>query len=257
MLCKENNQAINGLSKNYRHVNSLDVHAVLADHGFIEKGYREARVRKPEKIGFQKHISIFTRPDMAEKCGDFNVMLINGHDGSTAVQLHCGYFRFVCENQLINSELGLRVLHTGDVLEKLNKGIPKLIHRYEDFRALKERMEKKDLSQEAHQALLIEAIRLRELDAMDVEGPLKDQIIAYNLKAMDYTRRIDDRGLNSWRVLNRIQENVIKGTRHDIATTTKTGGINFRRLRAVTHVDRVVRFNKQLTQKAAELLGVA
>jgi len=259
LIAKENQNSLPTVSQRYRHVNTLDIHNVLKDNGFSEKGYREANVRLPERQGFQKHISIFEREGMQDgNAGGFNVMLFNGHDGGTAIRLELGYFRLVCENQLVNSELGFKVQHTGNVLERLNERIPILLKGYEDFRALKERMSEKDLSHDALRELLIEAIRIRELDGMEVENEsVKGQIIEYNLKAIDYTRRYDDRGMNAWSALNRVQENVIRGTKWDVATTTKAGDINYRKLRAVTNLDRVIRYNKQLTGKAIQLLGAA
>jgi hypothetical protein len=259
IIAKENENSLPVVSSRYRHVNTLDVHNVLRDNGFQEKGYREANVRLPERQGFQKHMSIFHRPEMRDgDHGDFNVMLFNGHDGSTAIRLELGYFRLICENQLINSELGFKVAHTGNVLERLNSRIPILLKGYEDFRALKERMESKDLKSDQLRELLTEAVRIRQLDGMHLENEsVKGQVIEYNLKAMDYTKRHDDRGLNAWRTLNRVQENMIRGTTWDIATTTKAGEINYRKLRAITNLDRVIQYNKQLTAKAVELLGAA
>lgn len=259
VIAKQSENAMRGLSHVYKHVNTLDVHRVLQDHGFVEKSYNQNKVRKAEKEGFQKHLSLFHRPEMQDgEHGNFNVMLINGHDGTTAIQLHVGYFRLLCENQLVNSELGFKVNHKGDVLERLNQRVPMLMKDYEDFRALKERMETRNFSADAQRELLIEAIRIRELDGMEIENEsVKGQVIEYNLKAMDYTRRHGDRGDNAWHVLNRVQENVIKGTRWDVATTTKAGAINYRKLRGVTHMDRVLRYNKQLTAKAIELLRAA
>lgn len=259
MIAKENEYSLPIVSARYRHVNTLDVHNVLRDNGFHEKGYKEANVRLPERQGFQKHMSIFHRSEMRDgDHGDFNVMLFNGHDGSTAIRLELGYFRLVCENQLINSELGFKVAHTGNVLNRLNQRIPILLKGYEDFRALKERMTAKEFSEESIRELLFEAIRIRELDGMEVENEsVKGKIIEYNLKALDHTRRWDDRGMNAWSALNRVQENVIRGTHWEVATTTKAGEINYRKLRAVTNLDRVIRYNKQLTAKAVELLGAA
>lgn len=259
IIAKENQTSLPTVSSRYRHINTLDVHEVLKDNGFIEKGYREANVRLPERQGFQRHMSIFYRPEMQDGAhGDFNVMLFNGHDGTTAIRLELGYFRVVCENQLINSELGCKVTHTGNALERLNSRIPILLKGYEDFRALKERMVSKEFSPEATRELIMEAVRIRELDGMHLENEsIKGQVIEYNLKAMDYTRRTDDRGSNAWSTLNRIQENMIRGTTWEIATTTKAGAINYRKLRAVTNLDRVINYNKQLTGKAIELMGVA
>jgi hypothetical protein len=190
--------------------------------------------------------------------GNFNVMLFNGHDGTSAIRMELGYFRIICENQLVNSQLGFKVAHTGDVLERLNNRIPLLLKGYEDFRSLKERLENISLNEEQTDCMIEEALRIRELDGMHVEDQnIKQQIILYNKKSMNYHRRGEDFGSNAWRTLNRIQENVIKGTRWDVMNQSENGSVLFRKLRAVNHIDRVIRYNKQLTDKMIKITGAA
>jgi len=259
MLAKNTNGHIEGLSKRYRHINTIDVHNVLKDHGFVEKGYRQSRVIKPEREGFQKHFSIFHRPEMNDgDHGNFNVLLFNGHDGTSALRLELGYFRFICENQLVNAQLGFKVSHTGDVLERLNERIPMLIKGYENFRSLKEQLENISLKKNQIDEMIEEAIRIRQLDAMHVEDKnLKEQILLYNRRAINHARRKEDIGDNGWATLNRIQENVIKGTKWDVMNQSENESVIFRKLRAVTNMDRVIRYNKQLTEKMVSIIGAA
>jgi len=259
MLAKLQEKSIDGLSARYRHVNSLDVHKVLADHGFVEKGYRQSHVYKPEREGFQKHFSVFHRPEMQDGGnGNFNVMLFNAHDGTAAIRLELGYFRFICENQLVNAELGFKVAHTGNVLERLNQRIPMLLKGYEDFRGLKERLEGVNLDMDQIHYLVDEALRLRELDGADIEdNTMREHILTYNRRAMNYARRSEDISEKAWQTLNRIQENVIKGTKWDFMNQTEKGSTIFRKLRPVTNMERVVKFNKALTEKVVELVGAA
>jgi len=262
IIAKHNTQSLDGLSQRYRHVNTMDIHKVLLDHGFQEKGYRESNVRKPEREGFQKHFSVFHRPEMNDgHHGNFNVLLFNGHDGTSAIRMELGYFRVICENQLVNSQLGFKVAHTGDVLERLNQRIPLLLKGYEDFRGLKERLEGIELDWEQTSIMVEEGLRIRELDAMHVEDEtLKNQILSHNRKAMNHARRGQDMGFNAWATLNRIQENTIKGTPWDFMNQTNKGeneSVIYRKLRAVNNLDRVIRFNKQLTDKMVQIAGAA
>lgn len=258
-VAKEQVQALEGLSTKYAHVDSLAIHKVLRDNGFTEAGYKQAGVRKQEKVGFQRHMSVFNRAGMTDGPeGNFNVILMNSHDGTSAVRLELGYFRMVCENQLINSEVGLKVAHKGDVLERLNQGIPMLLKAYEDYRALKERLSSVKLTQEQINEMVFEALRIRELDAMQVEDvELKQRIIDHNMRAMNHARRYQDQGDDAWRVLNRLQENVIKGSKYDFMNFTEAGSVVFRKLRAVNNIDRLVRYNKQLSQTAIDISKAA
>jgi hypothetical protein len=257
MLAKEQTSPMAGVHKSYVHVDTMRVHEVLADHGFIEKGYRQNKVRKPEKLGYQKHFSVFHRPEMEEGAGQYNVMLFNGHDATSALRLELGYFRFICENQLVNSQVGVRLIHRGDVIEKLNQSIPQLIKGYEDFRATKELLETIEYTPEETMSLVEEALRIRELDGAEIENEAqKGQVRLYNQRVINHARRHEDQGLNAWRVLNRIQENVIKGTPWEYMSITDKGHAAFRKLRAVTHIDRVMRFNRQLTTKAIALANI-
>lgn len=259
MLAKQNTQAAPSVSSKYVHINTMDVHTVLKDNGFYESGYKQARVRQTQE-GYQKHMSIFRRADLDDGAhGNFNVLLLNGHNGGTAIRLELGYFRLLCENQLINAQVGFKMAHRGDdLLNRLNAGIPMLLKAYEDFRALKERLQLVTFEPEQTQALIDTALSIRGVDGALVENEtIKGQILTYNRDAMNYTRRVADRGAGAWEVLNRIQENVIKGTTWSFMRGNDSGDIAHRKLRAVTGLDRVVSYNKELTARAVELAGVA
>jgi len=258
-IAKEQAQAIEGLSRRYSHVDSIAIHNVLRDNGFTEAGYKQAGVKKQEKIGFQKHMSIFNRQGMTDGSdGNFNVLLMNSHDGTSAVRIELGYFRLVCENQLINSEVGLKVTHKGDVLEKLNQGIPLLLKAYEDYRALKEQLTSITLSEDQVRDMLTEALRIRELDGMQIEDEaLKNKMFEYNLSLMNRPKRKEDVGNIAWSVLNRIQEKVIRGSGDIFMNQSETGSIVYRKLRAVNNIDRVIRYNKQLSESVIEITHVA
>jgi hypothetical protein len=259
-LCKhqQNRSPIADLSNRYQHVDTMRIHDVLRDHGFVERDYHESRVRKQERIGYQKHFSIFNRPDLTDgSAGAFNVMLFNSHDGTTAVRLDMGYFRIACENQLVHSKIGVRVAHQGDVLGKLNDRLPLLLKQFEDFRAIKDQLDKVILDWDQLDRLAMVGLQLRGLAGADAfTQEHADYIRTNNIQTILRARRHADAGGSAWAVLNRIQETVIKGSPIEYVSENKRGDLQWRRLRPVTEPGKLVRYNQALMSEVIDVAGI-
>lgn len=250
LLAKAASRPASTVSGRYAFVPTTTVHTLLADYGFREDKYTQRRERSPERAGYQRHISILQRDVDTDANGSFNLLLLNSHDGSSALHLEAGYFRILCENQLGHGDVGIRVRHTGDMLSKLERAIPQIIGQMEDFKQLVAQMRGKPISLEQVDILVRKALELRGLPN-----------IAENHVKMQLMRRREER--DAWSVFNAIQENTIRG---GLRFYTFAGSgkdkqdaeqLNYRLLRPITAADRLLEANRMLTRTAHEILNVA
>ena len=239
----KNAQNANGLrvSDKYQFISTEQVHAVLNDFGFQESRYREGR----NVTGYQRHLSIFNRAQDVDEQGGFNLLLLNSHDGTSSLRLEAGYFRMLCENQLGHGDVGVRVSHRGNALEKLELAIPQVLLQMEDFKRIKDLLRGKVLSREQMLDFALKALATRvDLSTLD------EYQTSMNLHSILHSRRYADGGDGAWEVYNRVQENVIKG---GIRLITNTGTLECpkdtrRKIRGITGIDKLVETNKTLTQ---------
>ena len=160
---KHTTTAAPDLSSKYSVIQTTKVYELLADYGFREDRYRQARERRIEREAFSKHVSILQREQDCDQHGGFNLLLVNSHNGTSALHLEAGYFRILCENQLGHGDVGIKVRHVGDVLGKLERAIPQVLAQMDDFKALQAALCNKLLGREGIMVLVNKALELRGL----------------------------------------------------------------------------------------------
>ena len=233
-LAKLAQSAASTVSESYKFIDTQRVTELLADFGFTEDRYKQHRARSPERAGFQKHVSIFNRGVDTDGEGSFNLMLLNSHDGTSSLRLEAGFFRILCENQLVHGEAGIRVTHRGDALSKLEQSIPLLFKQLEDFKALRDRLRGQAISHDLQTALAELACELRGVDLTE-----------RNICNFIRPRRRADTGLDAWTNYNVVQENVVRGGIR-AEKTDKSGETTYRKLTALSATDRIMEVNKAL-----------
>lgn len=216
---------------------------------FLDNGYGVSRVQQVQsrdRYGYHtgKHIICF-RPVESFKeleVGEYipEIVFTGAHDGSSANHFFGGLFRVICTNGMITGEkwMSYRVPHKkGAELMSLEAAkaimaqMPNLANRIQDMR-------KRELSVEEQQEFARRAMALRWPEHQPFAH---DQLLA--------VRRMDDAGANLWRVLNRIQENIMKG---GISYTGPKG-----RATATKPLERItadVNINRSLWDMAEELV---
>lgn len=249
-LAKNAQSASLKVSETYQFISTQQVHQVLGDFGFTESKYKEGR-----GSGYQKHLSIFDRDTDGDGEGWYNLLLLNSHDGSASLRLEAGYFRVLCENQLGSGDVGIRVIHRGNALSKLEQSIPMILAQMETFKQTKALLKDRVLDGEAQFQLATLALKLRGVNV----GNLDEYQLIRNMQNMLTSRRTEDRGHNAWLVFNRIQENVVKGgvrLLHNSGTIEAPKDIR-RMLRPLTSAERLLDINNTLTQATIELAKAA
>jgi len=249
-LAKLQTQAAPTVSDSYVFLSTEQAHEVLAEFGFFESKYRQGK-----GTGFQKHLSIFERDTDNDEDGRFNLLLLNSHNGTSSLRLEAGYFRVLCENQLGSGDIGIRVAHRGQALDRFADAIPLVLQQMQKFRETKQLLRDKTLNDDARWELARFALELR---GVGVTG-LDDYQLTRNIQNMLTSRRYEDRGLNAWKMFNVVQENVVKG---GIRLYQNTGTIEqpkdvLRKARALTSAERLLDVNNQLTQRTIELVQAA
>jgi hypothetical protein len=197
------------VSSKYVFIPTTQALTVLADHGWHPVEAKEARTRKIENQGFQKHTIRLVNTNFNRELmvGDTipQLMLTNSHSGTSAFELAIALFRKLCANGLCVSDSTLesiRVRHMGyqdqsmsDAAESMVKALPGVLTQIEHFKNI-------HLEEAEKTAFAKSAIEMRfDGDTYSVQP---SQVLA--------TRRYDDRKDNSlWTTYNVVQENLIKG----------------------------------------------
>lgn len=241
---KHTTTAAPDLSPKYSIIQTTKVYELLADYGFREDRYRQARERRIEREAYSKHVSILQRDQDCDQHGGFNLLLVNSHNGTSALHLEAGYFRVLCENQLGHGDVGIKVRHTGDVLGKLERAIPQVLAQMDDFKALQAALCNKLLGREGIMVLVNKALELRGLPDT-----------GFNIDQFCTTRRRETIR-SAWEEFNIIQENMVRGGIR-VHAEDKDGLCVFRKLRALTSADRLLEANRELTATVRELCRVA
>jgi hypothetical protein len=217
--------------------------------GFFPFAASQSKARLADKREFTKHMIRFRQEQRGINSNvEPEVVLINGHDGSTRYKLLGGIFRFVCENGCIvaDSMIGsINVRHSGDIIEAVTAASAQIVERMPLVLNAVNSWSEIELTKN-EQGIFAEAAR--EIRFADADGKVDQSITTEKLLE---PRRSDDEGNNLWMTFNRVQENVIKG---GLRTRSASGRRN--KTRAVKSIDTDVRLNKALwtlAEKMAEL----
>lgn len=228
------------VSTRYHHAQTSEVLGVLQSEGWEVIRTQVARVRKPDKNGFQKHYA-WLRPQGSQNqltVGDaeMRIVLSNSHDGTSAFRLEAGLHRLVCSNGLMIS-VGdferISVSHIAqDIEEKVLDGAFRIAAMAPEINKTIQRMTETQMSAEQQVAFAVEAAKLRW--AAQVE---KNEVNIQNLLEF---RRNADKGDSLWNIFNVVQENMIRGG----------VSVGTRRARAVSSPIADIELNKDLFKVA-------
>jgi hypothetical protein len=235
-------------SARYAYVPTIGVIEGLRAEGFLPVKALQSRSRDMGKAGHAKHMIRFRREDQLGAEEAREVILVNSHDGSSAYQMNAGIFRLVCSNGLCvgNEDIKQSVRHSGDVKSEIIDCAYRIIGQFDQVTDEIESMKSARLAQPLMLAFAAAAIEAR-FDG-DEKPVTAEQVLR--------PRRHADIGDDAWSVLNRIQENVIKGGLHG-ATRDANGRMQRRRTREVAGIDQNNMLNRALWKLATEVAKIA
>ena len=237
------------LTSRYHSLNTSDLLPVLADYGYFPVQAAQKRARKGEQR-HAAHMLAFAKGN-AEQGEDMRSEIIayNSHDGTSGVKLFAGAYRFVCSNGIIAGEgFKTNVRHTHramsgfeEMLQGIITSLPKMMDTIASLR-------QRQMDYEEAEELATKAVQLR-WDYIEGAYVLEDTPKGtYATRstvrdALSCQRREDD-AFDAWTVLNRIQENVVRGNVMVRSITDRSQGE--RKARPIASIQEHVRVNQQL-----------
>jgi hypothetical protein len=200
-------QPANKVSSRYGFVPTVSVVEELQNRGLVPVFAGQTLSRDEENRPFAKHLLRF-RPQYAPTVVGQSVpevVLMNSHDGSSGFKLWLGLFRMVCCNGMIVSDgvLGqVSVSHRSNAAQIVGDQSIGFMGQIDHIEDRVQRFMDRVLSP-------LEQGQLADTAATIRWG--KDRPAGLDHNNLLIARRFEDTGSTLWAVLNRIQENVIKG----------------------------------------------
>jgi hypothetical protein len=234
-------------SEKYTHIPTHTLLGSMEQAGFLPAEVRASGSRDIEKRPFVKHLIRFRHVDAKPILNDVfpEVIVINGHDGSSAFHLLSGWFRLVCLNGMVCPEkagFNFNIPHrgqVGDVIEASYKVVEAFPRQAEKI----EQMQRITLALEDQRDFAERAATLRF-----------DKDLTMFADDLLVPRRSADVGNSLWQVFNMTQERLTKGpvwTYKQYGTQEQTS----RRARPVNGINEVVKINQQLWALAETTLA--
>lgn len=236
-----------GLSSRYTFVPTTEIVSGLMAKDWVPICAEQQRVRSSSRFGFQKHLIRFRRSSEIETLEEWNTELVltNSHDAGCAYVLRVGLFRRVCSNGLVISDQefqALRFRHAGLRAEDVIEGSLRLLEYVSRVGVLIERLRSRMLNESEARRFASQALSLR-FDRIDLAPVSPNSLLQ--------ARRPEDESNDSWTVLNRVQENLVRG---GISDGRRDGARRIRSLRALKGIDSRITINLGLWELARQLL---
>jgi tetratricopeptide (TPR) repeat protein len=232
-----------GMSSKYKFQSSELLIRQLEDHNFELRDTSFAPVRNYKKAGFQKHMLIFSRPDlMIDDQNQLTLLVTNSHDGTSSLRFNIGVFRSVCANGLVvgDSFYSERVVHKGaNFYEKVEKAIEKFVAIAPKVKNAVKNMGNTSLTQK----------QLRQFALECAEIAVKENEKIVDIESILKTRRNEDKFTDLYTVYNVVQENIMRGLYY----YGKDG--NRRKAREIKSINKNNIINQALFNKAMEYVS--
>lgn len=232
-------------SERYAYIPTSVVLARLRDEGFQPFSVSQARTRSADRREHTRHMmrlrhaTTINNPEAVHE-----IVLANSHDGTSSYQMIDGMFRFVCANGLVcgDVENDIRIRHKGDIADSVIEGAYTVLNRGQAITDQMEAMRSITLNYGEQLAFARAARAVRFDDA----SPITEAQVLQ-------PHRVEDNGSDLWRVLNRAQENLVRGGMDGRNANNKV-----RKVRAVTGIAQSTSLNRGLWilgQEMARLKG--
>jgi len=228
------------VSDRYKVIPTMDVIQRFERFGFEIDSVQAAGTRSLEKALKQQHmVKLTTSESMFNGEMKPQVIIHNSYDGTKALNIHVGMFRFVCANGMVTGHdlvPATRILHSNSDWSNI---IDSFIDTYDEkYKAQIESIAKlKDTKMSLDEAYYLaeQALQFRHADkriSNEAVDPL-ELLIA---------KRKEDRGNSAWLRFNVLQESLINGLyrKYD-----NTGGIQ--KAKVLTNIEEVIRVNSELS----------
>jgi len=233
------------LSSKYTFIPTERVLSGLMCAGFLPVDARQARSRRRSPVHARHILRLRRRYETVQLRDSIpEIVFLNSHDGSSAYQLRMGLFRVVCTNGMIVSRGAFPaycVSHRGNVVDEVVAAALNIAERFDSLAVRVEQMENRRMFMDEQIGFAERALALRFDDALQA-GMQPSALLA--------VRRVEDARDDLWSVLNRVQENLLRG---GLSRHSATGRLT--RTRRISSIREDVRINSGLWDLASGMLA--
>lgn len=241
--CATNPLQSEGLTQKYQMIHTTDVIDIMTENDFIvtQVHAMKPRVRDPRIV--EHFVRLRHKSHSAEINGAIpEVLVVNSNDGSTSLRMDAALFRLICGNGLIVKSADIyraRIRHV-DVTEQ---AVIEEAHKV--IQAAMQSAKRIELFQDK----ILQGHQVYSFATEASELALK--IVGASIRPGDLlaSRREEDSGGQLWNVLNRVQENLVKG-----GITYRTQKGRQMTSRGITGATPLIQMNERLWALAEEYL---
>lgn len=242
-------------SERYSFVPTYQLLQALEPQGFLPYMAVQAKAQTREKFEHAKHyVRLRHVNHMSGGKGipgeEVNeIVLFNSHDGTSSYKMMGGIFRIVCTNGLVvgDNTIDVKVKHQGDIKNKIIEGAFEVVNNFQMIDEGKDRLKSAQLTPDHIDAFTKSAAVLKWGEETG------ENMHPFSHKYLTYARREEDKKSDAWTVLNRVQENLIKGGLRYMNAETRRRATT----RPVTNIAEDIRLNRALWVLAQELAKAA
>lgn len=235
------------VSRRYGFFPTYRVIETMYDAGYVPVEARNYLKKNPEARGHAKHMLRFRqRGNLVRGECIPEIALLNSHDRTSRFEMYAGIFRTVCENGLITATEGseyaqpLIVQHTRNMVAGILDNVQRITRHYQRTFDIIERMKAQVMPELQQERFAVNACTNARPDSTLTIAPAL--LLA--------PRRTDDAGDTLWHVLNRVQENLVKG---GLAGTSPKGRRSY--TSELTGIDSSMTANKAVWNTAVRALA--
>lgn len=196
------------MSSRYAPVRTEELIERLTDHGFRVTSAKQDHPKKRDPMTVRHMVTMVHQSALLDTKafseGVPTLLLWNSHNGRSLLRLLAGFYRFICSNGLIvgTTEQEFAFRHAEAPLSQLNEALD-LVNERQQL-ALTRMRDWQQIELPTATTLLF-AERAAMLRFGEKAGG------AYDRDEILKARRTEDEGNNLWRVMNRTQENLVRG----------------------------------------------
>jgi len=245
-------------SERFVPVQPSQISEVLADHGLHLSHLLSARARKSENAHHQTTIARYSAAESSDMVraiglGSTLDLLVKAPHLTGCVELRLGFFRGSCANQWnAGSLIGrVKIRHTGDCLEVLNRALPALVAQRSALIGQIETMGARQLTA-PELASLAQSVADIRLDGIE-------NISRVRTADLMRVHRAEDRRNDLFSAVNVLQENAIRyGLRYETRTQGENGREDVRHMttrRVIDTTASAVEMTGSIWEAAAALLA--
>ncbi|HEX4050680.1 MAG TPA: DUF932 domain-containing protein [Steroidobacteraceae bacterium] len=231
-------------SLKYTFIPTAQILAGLGQAGFVPVEARQTATRSASPLHARHVVRLRRRFETVQLRDSIpEIVFLNSHDGSSAYQLRVGLFRVVCTNGLIVSRGAFptfSVAHRGNVVEDVVAHALGISERFDALATQVECMERRRLAEDEQIRFAEQALALRFPDRA-LAGLAASQLLN--------CRRVEDAGDDLFSILNRVQENLLRG-----GLNRRSGSGRLVQMRRITSIRQDMRINSALWEAAAQML---